>query len=506
VDEPSGSDLARAVGVLCSEELEPLVELVAWSPEPGVYEAKAVDGHVSFRRHAKDGRYRYTSTTISGRDLLAEQDPAKFAPLGAELAQLQPSRRDNSYPYAYEHLSQLFDHRCAPDLCVLHTSAHRWETHRGEHGSLDVVQARAPFIVSGAGIRRDGLVERHCRLVDVAPTILALLGAPTITGIGPVGLPAVGRHLSRQDGEVVDGLLDVGRRPPSRVVGLLLDGANANVLYDAALKGEAPTVRRMIEEGTAFAHGAFASLPTVTMPNHTAILTGCHPGHHGVLHNAWYDRALGRQVITESPATWQEAMDWLAPGVETIHQALKRTCPGAVSVSVNEPADAGADYSTFELFRRGDAGRLTPERSEGVPPHATAEYFGSSRPYRHGTRADVMSIGQATAIWAGHHLGVDYDPPKFMWVSTSLTDAAFHEGGPHSDVARASIRDTDARIGEVVAAVEKAGVAEETAYVLVADHGMEHTAEDVTGDWGEALAGAGVSCRDEASGFLYLGI
>jgi predicted AlkP superfamily pyrophosphatase or phosphodiesterase len=329
---------------------------------------------------------------------------------------------------------------------------------------------------------------------------------PTITGTGPTGAPAAGLHLSRQDGEVVTGLLDPDQRPPMRVVGILLDGANPNVLYDAALNGEAPTVRRMIEEGTAFAQGALASLPTVTLPNHTAILTGCHPGHHGVLHNAWYDRVLGRQVITESPATWQEAMDWLAPGVETIHHALKRTFPGAVSISINEPADAGADYSTFDLFRSGDAERLTSDRSDGVPPHATEEYFTSSRPYRRGTLADAVSIGQAKAIWAGHHLGVDYELPTFMWVATSLTDAAFHEGGPHSHIARAAIRDTDARVGEVVAAVEKAGAGGETAYVLVADHGMEHNAEDVTGDWGEALAAAGLSYRDEASGFLYLGI
>jgi arylsulfatase A-like enzyme len=302
-------------------------------------------------------------------------------------------------------------------VCVLHTAAHRWETHRGEQGSLDVVQARAPFVVSGAGIRRDGLVERHCRLIDVAPTILALLGVPTITGTGPTGAPAAGLHLSRQDGEAVSGLSDPGRRPPERVVGLLLDGANPNVLYDAALKGEAPTVRRMIEEGTAFVHGAIASLPTVTLPNHTAILTGCHPGHHGVLHNAWYDRALGRQVITESPATWQQAMDWLAPGVETIHHALKRSRPDAVSISVNEPADAGADYSTFDLFRSGDAGRLTPERSDGVPAHTTAEYFTSSRSYRRGTRADVVSIGRS---WRPSRRPASRTrPPLFSWPITA---------------------------------------------------------------------------------------
>ena len=46
--------------------------------------------------------------------------------------------------------------------------------------------------------------------------------------------------------------------------------------------------------GTAYEHGAMAGLPTVTLANHTSILTGRLPGHHGILNNAWYDRAAGR--------------------------------------------------------------------------------------------------------------------------------------------------------------------------------------------------------------------
>ncbi len=34
-----------------------------------------------------------------------------------------------------------------------------------------------------------------------------------------------------------------------------------------------------------------ASLPTATLANHTTAITGAHPGHSGVLHNAWVDRA-----------------------------------------------------------------------------------------------------------------------------------------------------------------------------------------------------------------------
>jgi predicted AlkP superfamily pyrophosphatase or phosphodiesterase len=91
-------------------------------------------------------------------------------------------------------------------------------------------------------------------------------------------------------------------------------------------------------------------------------------------------------------------------------------------------------------------------------------------------------------------------------VNFTLTDAAMHEGGPHSEMAAASIRDSDGRIGEVMAAVERAGAFDDTAFVLMADHGMEETDPTCRGDWDVALADAGVKVRDEAYGFLYFGV
>jgi predicted AlkP superfamily pyrophosphatase or phosphodiesterase len=196
-------------------------------------------------------------------------------------------------------------------------------------------------------------------------------------------------------------------------------------------------------------------------------------------------------------------MQWLTPGVETIHQALKRQRPGVVTVSVNEPADSGADYSTFDLFRQGRTDELLPDLSV-LPPFTTEAYADAKEDYRWSTFADSVALGQATAIWGGRHLGIDYPPPAFSWVSFSLTDTAFHDGGPHSEIAGASVRDTDARLGALLDAVEHAGVWSQTAFCLVADHGMEENDLAVTGDWGDALRAAGVRFRDEASGFLYL--
>src|SRR5947208_1523157 len=344
-------DAERALDVLLDGALDPIVDMVLLARD-GAYEARSHDGWVRFRRTEGGG---YEKITGEGADPLADQSTDKFAGLEAELAHPYPTRGENSYPFGFAQVAQLFDHPAAPDLCVIHSAAHNWEDqggHRGEHGSLDVVQARAPFVVAGKGVRSDGLVPRAGRLVDVAPTLAELLGlAPADDGA----------YVRGQDGEVRDDVLDLGGGRPRHVVGFLWDGTNPNVLYAMAAAGEAPNVARLLEMGTAYLHGAMAGLPTVTLANHTSILTGRLPGHHGILNNAWFDRRSGRQIITNSSATWPTAMETLTPGVETIHDAVHRTWPDAFTASVNEPADPGADYSTFDFFRRGE-----------VPPIPTA--------------------------------------------------------------------------------------------------------------------------------------
>jgi phosphonoacetate hydrolase len=57
----------------------------------------------------------------------------------------------------------------------------------------------------------------------------------------------------------------------------------------------------------------------------------------------------------------------------------------------------------------------------------------------------------------------------------------------------------------VLAAIERAGVFDDTAFVLVADHGMQETNPAVRGDWDVDLRAAGLEFRDEGYGFLYLG-
>jgi hypothetical protein len=148
-----------ALEVLTDRSLDPIVEMVL-TVRAGAYEAHSADGWVRFARHLDGAGWRYQVLEVAGRNPLGDQDPGRFAGADVEAAARYPTRSANSYPHGYEQVVQFFEAPMAPDLCVVHSAAHNYQDrggHRGEHGSLDVIQARAPFVLAGRGVRADGL-------------------------------------------------------------------------------------------------------------------------------------------------------------------------------------------------------------------------------------------------------------------------------------------------------------------------------------------------------------
>ena len=136
----------------------------------------------------------------------------------------------------------------------------------------------------------------------------------------------------------------------------------------------------------------------------------------------------------------------------------------------------GADYSTFDFFRRGEVPPI-PESPEGLP-HTTERFVRPSKDYSWSSVVDHMGTEQAVGIWSGHYRDQSYPLPRFMWCNFTLTDSAFHEGGPYSEIAEASVRDSDAAWATCSPRSSGAGVFDDTAFVLVADHGMQETDPD----------------------------
>jgi len=495
--------VAEAARALTDESMTDYVDMVIGSPRPDRFHVSSVGGAVEFRRilaPGEDGvdRYRYEVDHVEGDDPIAADDPTRFVGLDAELAHLHPTRDTNAYPHAHDQIAQFFDSPHAPDLVVQHTAGHRYGTNAGEHGSLGVVQARAPFIASGAGVSALGRLERSARMIDVAPTVMRLLGgAPHPASIGPTGAPRHDGLLARQDGDALSDVVEHGGA--RHVVVFLLDGCNANVLYDAIATGGAPTIATLAATGTTMGHGLLASLPTATLANHTTASTGAHPGHSGVVHNMWHDRARGATPDLLAMDQMFDAMIHLSPTVETLHQAVHRNRPDALTAALFEFCDTGADVSSFAEFRRGhppalpDASRLADASAEFV------EAFGA---YSFMSSVDELATRQAVELWQRGDRR-----PDLTFLSLALTDEAGHEGGPHSPMARAAIADSDHRIERVVGAVDAAGASADTAFLVIADHGMEVSDPASAEPWSDVMsrvAGVGDTLRDVASGWLYV--
>jgi hypothetical protein len=469
----------RAVDVLCDPALADVVDLVAWPDGDAVVVANA------------GGAARLTaagSEVLRGRDPVADQDPLAFGTLAEELADRSPPNERNSYPLAHARLTSLFAADAAPDLAVVHTGRHHWPDkggHPGEHGSLNLVQSRAPLVLSGAGVTERGLLSASARVVDVAPTLTWLAGAPLAT-------------LADMEGRALVDLLVPGAQ---HVVGLLWDGCNSNSLYALARAGELPNVKRLLDDGCALVGGAIAEFPSVTLVNHTSALTGVGPGGHGIVNNAYFDRRSAVQVLTNNAATWHRWAEWLNPGVRTAFERVE-----GMTASVNEPVDSGATYSTFGLVR--DAG--SSDGAKGVmddflpdpttDAHATQEHVAANKDYAWSSSVDAIGLEQVLSLWPSRS-----EAPRLMWWNTLLTDTGHHEGGPHSPIAHAAMRDADARLGVFLEQLERIGALEQTTFLLTSDHGSEGADPQCVGDWDEPLREAGIRFRDEAYGFLYLG-
>jgi predicted AlkP superfamily pyrophosphatase or phosphodiesterase len=129
-------------------------------------------------------------------------------------------------------------------------------------------------------------------------------------------------------------------------------------------------------------------------------------------------------------------MDWLIPEV---HQAP-------------------AGISWLALTRR--------ESTPGLVDAVVAELggFGESE-NRDPRRRDVFDATAAAHILRTHR-------PNLLLLHLVHTDYAQHASGPRSLEARDAYARVDARIGELVAAVDAAGIRERTAFVITGDHGF----------------------------------
>ena len=517
--EESGN---RAIRLLLTHPIVGSQVHVVATYRDGAYEVWAKGGMIRFERtHGTGGEYDYRVIETVGENPIENQDERAVATLEEELEAARrsghPTDEPNeayiepeelSYPLAYQRIAQLFDSPNAPDL-VINPKCFAYGKQPGQHGTLDIVQSRAPLIFSGPGVR-SGVSETAARHVDIAPTIARLMDFPKIAGRDAMGRPSNDVYFRRQDGHPLEEILDLDaqgslRLRPERVYLFLMDGQSSSELH-WRLQHEPekiPNLRRLIKRGHDFKYGSIVNFPSITWCSHNTIGTGCWGGHHDVVNNTYYLRETRERT---SPYDLKfDTGRFLGDQVETLYEAFHRVYgrwngnDGAFTAAIHEPCGRDADHAVLEGRIIGDRERLralTKESLDDVSPRWLED--GQQKMHDEST-IDNRGIAQVCVLYTED----THPPPIFTYHNFMLTDGTGHDYGPHHSGQRTALEETDRRIGRVLSMMEDEGLFESTLFIIVADHGMAPTDTSLRANQGQVLLDEGMKAVVTAP-FVYL--
>jgi len=216
---------------------------------------------------------------------------------------------------------------------------------------------------------------------------------------------------------------------PASVLLISLDGVRPDYLG----RGDTPYLDRLAREGVS-GQGLIPAYPSLTFPNHYAMVTGLYPDHHGIVHNTMRDAELGRFTLSNREAV-SDGRWW---GGEPIWVTAER-----------------AGLATATLSWPGSEAEI-----QGIRP-TRWHVFDSTRP--------IPERAQTVLGWL---LEPDTTRPRLATLYFEHPDSAGHGHGPDSPEVRAAMREVDAAIGWLVEQLHAHGVLDQINLVIVSDHGM----------------------------------
>lgn len=202
-------------------------------------------------------------------------------------------------------------------------------------------------------------------------------------------------------------------------------------------RGLTPNLSRIASEGVR-AEWMTPSYPSLTFPNHYTIATGLRPDHHGVVHNAMQDRALG--------------------GFKT----ADRDAVGDGRWWGGEPIWVGAEKAglrTATMFWPGSEAAIA-----GVRPTHWKKF---DEAYSYDARVDQIVAWLAVP---------SAQRPRLVTLYFEKVDKAGHDFGPDSAQVDNAIAQADAAIGRLQHGLEAHGLLRNTDLIVVSDHGMAKVA------------------------------
>ncbi len=208
--------------------------------------------------------------------------------------------------------------------------------------------------------------------------------------------------------------------------------------------------------------------PSITYPAHTSMLTGCRPGKHGVYTNDEFHTYKSKPLWH----LWHKIIQ-----VEDVFAAAKRQ--GLTTASIYWPIQGGnpnIDYNLNEFFFYNDE-----------PIEETYAAFGANEEMLEIVRENMHRYPTAFHIQEPKlQLRNVYDDfingcmcslirkhqPDLMLAHNCWMDDMRHRNGVFNDTVRNALDQVDEWLGELICALEDAGIYENTNFLLISDHGQ----------------------------------
>lgn len=273
-----------------------------------------------------------------------------------------------------------------------------------------------------------------------------------------------------------------------KVIVISLDGFPAYALSDPRLP--IPTLRKLMSKGvTATMTGVN---PSVTWPNHTAMVTGVDASRHGVLANGTITRTGAWPPVKVEPLLEQRKM----VHARTIYDAAFEA--GLTTAQIDWVAINNAPTITWAFSEWASAsGPL--EREMIAKGAVTAEELTDF------PKANILYRDQ---MWtrAAEYLIRHHQPDLLLYHLLSL-DSVHHQNGPNTLAGRAAMAFLDSCVEKVVRAVEESGTAGNTTFLIVSDHGFKAYTKQIRAT--NALQAAGLGDKvyvlpEGGTAFVYL--
>jgi predicted AlkP superfamily pyrophosphatase or phosphodiesterase len=262
---------------------------------------------------------------------------------------------------------------------------------------------------------------------------------------------------------------------PKYLVIIVLDAFRADYLSLHPM----PALAALARSGASYDRAWVGQLESYTPVGHATISTGSMPRTHSVIGFEWQDPATGLErwdAWAAGTIAGDLDRDLRESGAPSIPLAIKAADPHAQVVSLSSEkvyaADAmggwAADYTLY--LRQDTPTSLAPAAVPGhLPPDDFLKLPGLhvSSKLHHFTDWDYLSAMMALAA-------LDRLKPRVLMVNLPGTDFYGHKygGSATPGVMKQVIAGQDRDIARIVSAYKRAGIFDQTLFVVTSDHGM----------------------------------